>query len=391
MISFDPINTPDELLDKQDVRLFLVPNDVYFSNIMSKEERNKKRSDAKKEHEGIGSFEPINKNLIENFSGQEYSNIALLGGRRKLCKAKGLKGKEFRECLKETKVEDKGKSRSDKKELAKTRNDEFRKALLEGKVEKGKSGRKLQKFNPAAVGLRGLFLTALRFNIFGISSRLYPALLSESEAKEKNFDVSNLPNARKALDKVKAFYIRVGGDPNRLDKPIKGAHNKPVLNTKKAKARKEKEKVTSIDGEYNFDGEYYGIGDEEYSNMDAVITASIITASTGVALKITDIIVKSGAKKNPYDPNSPKGKSFDTDGTDAPQPTPEETKAIQDAEKGAAEDKAKGLPLDDKTKPELDGDNKILGLPPAVVYIGGALLLVGGFLIIKKLMKVKSA
>ena len=173
--------------------------------------------------------------------GDEHSNFLGIGsGRRKECKAKGLKGKSFRDCLKELRKEDKGLSKEEKNKKKKERKEHFEKALIEGKVEKGKLLRKLQKFNPAAIVLRGTVLTALRFNIFGVATRLYPAFLTEEEAKAKNFDIENLPKAKLALQKVYAFYMRIGGNPNKMLKNvIVKAHDKPVLNTKKAKARKE--------------------------------------------------------------------------------------------------------------------------------------------------------
>ena len=297
---------------------------------------------------------------VANKNNDEFSNI--FGGERKECKAKGLKGKAFRDCVQDLKIENAGASRTDKKAKRKEYKQNFNKALLEGKVEKGKNIRKLQKFNPAAAALRGTVLAALRFNIFGVATRLYPAYLTVEEAKAKNFDIENLPKAKEALEKVSAFYTRIGGDPNKMLKNvIVKAHDKPMLNTKKAKARKASEEKKGFDG-----------SDEKYSNLAEESIVAISTASAGV---LASIIATVGAKKNPYKKGSKQAAKFDTAATDAPPPSAEYKKLVDNAIAAASADKAKGLPLD---AGNVTGeDDKIWGMPKAVVYVGGALLVVG--------------
>jgi len=293
--------------------------------------------------------------------GDEFSNI--FGGERKECKAKGLKGKAFRDCVQDLKIENAGASRTDKKAKRKEYKQNFNKALLEGKVEKGKVLRKVQKFNPAAIALRGTVLSALRFNIFGVATRLYPAYLTVEEAKAKNFDLENLPKAKEALQRVSAFYTRIGGDPNKMLKNvIVKAHDKPILKTKKAKARKAAEEKKGFDG-----------STENYSNVIAEETiVAISTASAGV---LTSIIAAVGASKNPYKKGSKQAAKFDTAATDAPPPSAEYKKLVDNAIAAASADKAKGLPLDAGNVTGVD--DKIWGMPKAVVYVGGALLVVG--------------
>lgn len=313
-------------------------------------------------------FEP----MMSNFLDESFSDIG--GGRRKECKAKGLKGKEFRDCVKGLRKEDKGLSRTERKEKKKERKEEFRKAIVEGKVEKGKGLRKIQKFNPAAAALRGTILTALRFNIFGNSTRLYPALLTEQEAKDKNFDLENLPKAKEALQKVYAFYMRIGGNPEKLKSVIIKAHDKPVLNTKKSRVRKEAEQKKGFDG-----------SEETYSNLAEESIVAISTASAGL---LASIIAAVGAKKNPYKKGSRQAENFEKQDIQAP-PVPEGyQRVVKEAEKGASEDKEKGLGLDDSDS-SIE-ENKILGMPPMLAIGVFALVAIGGFFVIKKIMKNKS-
>ncbi len=309
-------------------------------------------------------FEPQHSNFLDD----SFSNIG--GGRRKECKARGLKGKAFRDCVKELKVEDKGLSREEKKAKKKERKIGFQKALVEGKVEKGKVLRKIQKFNPAALALRGTVLSALRFNIFGNSTRLYPALITEQEAKDKNFDLENLPKAREAMQRVKAFFIRVGGNPVRIENVVRKAHDKPILNTKKAKARKAAEKKQGIDG-----------SGETYSNLAEESIIAISTASAGV---LTSIIAMVGAKKNPYKAGSPQANKFDAETKDIKleKPPVGYERVIKEAEKGAEQDKAKGLELDKSDNTE---DDKILGMDKGIFWSGIVLLSLGAAFAVYKM------
>lgn len=315
-------------------------------------------------------FEP----MMSNFLDEGFSSVIGIG-RRKECKAKGLKGKAFRDCVRALRVEDKGLSKQEKKEKKQERKKGFQKAIVEGKVEKGKSLRKIQKFNPAALALRGTVLSALRFNIFGNSTRLYPALLTEQEAKDKNFDIDNLPKAKEALQKVYAFYIRIGGNPEKIKNVITKAHDKPVFNTKKAKARKAAEQKKGFDG-----------SSETYSNLAEESIIAISTASAGV---LTSIIAAVGARKNPYKKGSPQFQKFDneTKNIDAEKPPVGYERVIKEAEQGAEQDKAKGLDLDGGDGKE---ENKVLGMNPILAYSLLGIVVLGGLFVVSKMMKNKA-
>jgi hypothetical protein len=105
---------------------------------------------------------------------------------------------------------------------------------------------------------------------------------------------------------------------------------------------------------------------------------------------VSNMITKSGAKKNPYVEGSTEAKKLDdqlkTADTEAPPVTPEQIEELKKLEGLAKEDLNKGLGLDESTG-ELESDT-ILGMPKPAFYIGvGLLVLVGGYFVYKKFIK----
>lgn len=166
---------------------------------------------------------------------------------------------------------------------------------------------------------RSAALLAFRVNLFGISSRLYPAFLNEEELKKYNFDVENAKKAKESWEKIANFWEdKIGGSRQKLKEAISGAWNKPIFKTKVAKTRKSS--TNGIDGS------------EVYSNFDPYSTAAVsIYISTGLAI-IGMVSKMIAAKKNPYNAGSKQSNDFQNDingsDTDAPDATPEEEAEI---------------------------------------------------------------
>ena len=290
---------------------------------------------------------------------EEYSNFRLFG-----IGEESEKQKERREKRKEKKEE-----RKDKRKSAK---DERRKMPF------GKRFVNIaNKYNPAVAVPRTSALTSIRLNLFGIATRLYPALLSESELKKRNLDVSNAKRAKESLEKINKKWLLLGGSTAGLEKAIRNGYKKPIFKTKKAKARVEEEsKLSSV----------YG-----YSNATGVeegVVGTYILAGLPVVASLLGIIKQNQANKNPYVEGSKEGQDFGKDlsmsETDITL-TPEQEAEIKRLQDLAKEDLDKGLGYDESTG-ELEGD-KILGMPPAVFYIGlGVVALVGGYFIYKKII-----
>jgi len=205
---------------------------------------------------------------------------------------------------------------------------------------------------PLAVPRLGV-LAGARLNFLGMATRLYPALISEADAKARHFNLENRKKAIEGWEKTKKIWKNVGGcgDIGKLEKAIREGYDKPVFKTKKVKERQANE---------HFDG--------EYSNSDGGVAEALIVGGISIITSIIGAISKSGASKNPYD-----GKSIDTSGMEEPPLSPEQQKLLEDLEKEKnVEDTFLGMP-------------KPVGITVAIV--GGLLLIFGGYKLVKHLNK----
>lgn len=247
----------------------------------------------------------------------------------------------------------------------------------------------VQKYNPAIAVPRGSFLTGLRFNLFGISRRLYPALLTDAELKAGNFNLENAARAKKLLnDKIKPFWVKnLGGRSSSLEKEIRLGHDKPIFNKKKMKAKNAKEKSGGFDGEIFNEDDDLGFGAamieiletspdfenfidapiEEYSNYTEEAIAGYITAGLTIAAKVVSMLNKGGANKNPYNSNPTVAADIAAN-DETPQESPAELAKLEAAA----------------------NENKILGISKEWFYgglIGITALSITGFLIYKYVKK----
>jgi len=243
-------------------------------------------------------------------------------------------------------------------------------------------------YNPAIAIPRSSALLAFRVNLFGISSRLYPAFLNEEDLIKYNFNIENAQNAKKAWESVANFWEdKIGGDRNKLREAISGAWNKPVFKTKKSQARKRS--TSSYDGYEDY---------SNYTDGGASAIAGYISAGLSVVGGIVKIISDKGAKKNPYNEGSPEAQAFDNQMAGQSMP-PVNQGQLNNIIASAQSDKAKGLPKDD-TGIDLsdadsgdgngDADDKILGMPKGLaIGLGIAVLAIGGFIVYKKFIAKK--
>ena len=261
-------------------------------------------------------------------------------------------------------------------------------------------------YNPAIAIPRSSALLCFRVNLFGISSRLYPAFLDEAALKKGNFNLENAEKAKKAWEDVANFWEdKLGGDRKKLKEAISGAWNKPIFKTKKSQARRRS--TASFDGLdldcINNVGDistFYE--DERYSNTCAepyscAATAAYITAGLSVVTAIVDMITKKGASKNPYNNGTPEANNFNNQLAEGGTPPPLNQDELNKAMAAAESDRKKGLGLDDTGLDLFDVNEdgtvsrksgKILGMPKGVaIGLGVALVLLGGFFVYKKYIK----
>jgi hypothetical protein len=197
----------------------------------------------------------------------------------------------------------------------------------------GKILNKALKYNPATAIVRNGVIAAARINMFGMAVRLYPAFITEQEAKAKGIKLSAIPKAKKAWDKVSNFFKKgMGGNPENLKSAIISGHDKPVF--KRAKRS-------------GFDGtdEFYNV-----SGMEVAVAAMPAIAAT------IGMINNAGADKNPYEGSSNRS-NVDTSNDDQELISEQDQSTLRDIEENDASE-----------------SDKLFGMPKTAVYIGGGIL-----------------
>lgn len=155
--------------------------------------------------------------------------------------------------------EERKKKRSEKKQRRKEKRAEAKKERQEHTLAE-RSANVAMKVPLAPV--RAGFLAGLRLNIFGMSRKLYPAILTVEEAKKKNINLENRERAIKALKDIEKFYFKLGGRSVSVSENIKKGFNKPIFNTKKIREAKKsikeaESKSVSFSGDYNDNTVYH--------------------------------------------------------------------------------------------------------------------------------------
>jgi len=248
--------------------------------------------------------------------------------------------------------------------------------------------------------VRAGFLAGLRLNIFGLSRKLYPAILSEEDAKKKNYDLENRKVALDKLRKIEDLYFKIGGRSESIEKNIRVGFDRPIFNTKKIKKQSAAHK-SSFDGETDTYSQVVGYDDaaEVASGMaplgaassiagglagaggaagaaagglSAGTIAAIASAGAGAVGSIASAVSKKKAADNPYKEGSDEWKRAQDD--------------IDKAKAGGYHDSPIVTEADiDKLIAE---KGKILGMKPFVFYGIAAAAIIGlGILVVKSSKK----
>jgi len=87
----------------------------------------------------------------------------------------------------------------------------------------------VNKINPAAVAGRLAFLAAMRANTGGLAANLRWGYLSESQARAKNFDLSEWQKVKQAKERTERLFFGFGGSKESLEKAIQDGSKKSGL------------------------------------------------------------------------------------------------------------------------------------------------------------------
>lgn len=78
----------------------------------------------------------------------------------------------------------------------------------------------LSKVHPLAAFMRTGFLLGIRINIFGLATKLYPAMFKDNEWKDAGFKLDNAAKAKKGYLHVRRMFLDMGGNKKNLDEVI---------------------------------------------------------------------------------------------------------------------------------------------------------------------------
>lgn len=260
------------------------------------------------------------------------------GGRRKECKAKGLKGKAFRKCTKELRErdrKDKDKQKTNKRIAARILTGGLS-GIFESKEQRKKTTGQMVKDTKRVGGdvWKGIkhsifgvpllaYIGAVRINAFSQAYHLYPGTLTLEKAREAGFDVKNWEKSKKLVDKVEKMLKDLGAATEKDIKTFRGAvsggFKRPPFKSKKKKAENKAKQQAGID-KYKKEQEAqkkaaeqkkqalasapkpksFDADDDEWSNAEGWSAAGIITAASALIGTVASFIAKSGTKSNPY-------------------------------------------------------------------------------------------
>lgn len=279
---------------------------------------------------------------------QEFSNIF---GRRNECKSKGLKPftKEFRDCLKGLRSEDKGKSWSELHQKTVSRRADHQEATAEGKEKQGFLGKAFHGLKAGILsGQRIPYLVLLRFNVWNMAANI---------ANLETLKNKGNAEAKAKWNKLLAHWVHWGGSVTEFK------HNMNLGKKKKALLVRPSKRVKLL----SFDG-------EDFSYTDGGVAEAIVS-SAPVWIPIVGMLAK---KVKGEDPNAglamnPQDQAAAIAAANQIPPLTPEQLAAADAERARQE--AGGSPK---------GDNTIY------YVVGGALAIaVIGFIAYKHFHKTK--
>lgn len=85
------------------------------------------------------------------------------------------------------------------------------------------------KINPITVLIRSSLRGLMSLNFLGMATRLGVGLLTEKEADLMGYSKEKWEKAKKALERVKKLFKKMGGDPSKLEKSIRNGAKKKLF------------------------------------------------------------------------------------------------------------------------------------------------------------------
>ena len=302
--------------------------------------------------------------MKQQSADQDYTEFR---GRRKACKAQGLKGKKFRQCVRKLRKADKKLSKTERKKLAKSRRHNWRKVKKDVKLQWREEGkgffRKAWRVQARAsfIGMRAPFLALVRINMFGLATKI-GNLEKKAKIDPKRFE--------RNWRKLKVRWLGWGGKQDKLMKSVRiGWVRKPVF----SKIRS----VKGVDGSKEFE---ITMSNSPFSSIEGFWEAAAIAAASAIITSIIGLLANKVQRKQMMDEETEQNLG------EMALETIDGDTALSDAQKRVASAVVENADEDDD-----EDEDKIMGIPKTTFIISasltGLLVLVGGVFLFKKYNK----
>jgi hypothetical protein len=424
MNNLELTNMPDELLSQKPV--IQAHRIELYSNFKSKEERKKKqaekkahrkekRAEAKEERKGMGLGKKLlNLSQKANPAAIVPRSSFLLGLRVNIF---GISRRLYPATLTEEEIIKKGFDPENAKRA---------KEVIEKKfapVWAALGGRKVSLYENIRKGFAKPIFKTKKVKAMTKQIKENEAKSTANTEKPSSFigdaDDNSLYNPHKVQGVLYQMYVSKPAveplsnfDANDIDLGIDadsmglGIDGTGSMDLSEMRSNSDCAACSSFDGDLRKAQEIDSI--ETFSNMTGYDDAAIgayISAGLSIAGGLVKMINNNKVSKNPYKQGTSEYNKTEQDNQQAAKagdttPPPVDEVAMRKIKDAAASDAKKGISSEEIAKEEKETtdavakevgeDDKILGMPKPVFFIGLALVAVGGILIAKKMMKGKS-
>jgi hypothetical protein len=270
------------------------------------------------------------------------------------------KKNKYKSCKENSKKDNENKGL---KNIFNKSKDKLKKKITSIKEKRGKAGKKLR--NKLRKLIKKDILYKLKNNIHGLSSRLYPAIASENELKNKKYKKSYISKSQKIYSDLLKRWFKLGGNEDELRSAI-------IEGAKKRRFAKSPYKSFSgYNDSYGF-YEYFSYNDgqeEQEQTEDIPSEEEKNKGIRGFFAWIISLFKKNNANENPFEEGSKENIEFEKDNLEDIGNQPNESEANNDV----LNELDKSSYEDDVDKID-DDENKILGIEKNKFYILGSVL-----------------
>ncbi len=415
MVNFELTNTPNELISQKPV---IQPHliDVY-SNFKSKEERKKKKAERKAkrvvkkerriEKRKIAKEErksmPLGKRLL-NLS--QKANPAAIVPRSSFLLALrvnlfGLSRRLYPATLTDEEIKKRGLDPENAKRAKDVIENKF------AKVWSALGGRKVSLYENIKKGFdKPIFKTK--------KIKEAKKSIKEAESKSASFDGDYNDNTLYHPHRVSGGLYQLYAtkpvveplsnfDSNELDLGIDGTGN---MDMSEMRSNSDCNACSSIEGNGDLSRAELIDSIDTYSNAagyDDAATAAYIASGLSIVGALAKMVTNAGVSKNPYKKGTAEYSAVEKSNQEAEKEgdmsaPPTDEAALNKIKDAAADDAKKGITAEESAKDEAavtkeaakeigaGADDKILGMPKPVFFIGLAVLAIGGIFVAKKMM-----